>query len=165
MVFAGSRIYILDNEALSGSPAQIIPFTVGTNGALNAAVGGAVADDPTEANPIYLLVESKGKFLYVANQQGASTSTGAGIAGYSISPQNSELSQDPGSPWGTGAEPQCLLEDPSNQFIYTANAGDSTITGRKLDPNSGSLKAFTGSNGTFALTGPATWCVATGRTN
>jgi 6-phosphogluconolactonase len=165
IVFAGSKIYLLDNEALSGSPAQILPFTIGTNGALQAATGGAVADDPTEANPIYLIVESKGKFLYVANQQGASSSTGAGIAGYSISPQNGELSQDPGSPWGTGAEPQCLLEDPSNQFIYTANAGDSTITGRKLDPNSGSLTTFTGSNGTFALTGPATWCVATGRTN
>jgi len=172
LVFAGSRIYILDNEPITvtangsttTSPAQILPFTI-SGGALSAAVGGVVPDDPTEANPIYLIIESKGKFLYVANQTGASTSTGAGIAGYSISPQNNELSQDPGSPWGTGAGPQCLLEDPSNQYIYTANSTDSTVTGRLLDPNSGALRNMSGSSGVFSLSGPATWCVATGRTN
>ncbi len=50
------------------APSQILPFTVGTNGALQAQTGGAVPDDPTQSNPIYLLVESKGKWLYVANQ-------------------------------------------------------------------------------------------------
>jgi len=173
IVYAGSKVYILDNEAItvtaSGttttSPSQILPYTVGTNGALQSLTGGAVPGDPTLASPIYLIVESKGKFLYVVNQVGASSSTGAGIAGYSISPQDAELSTDPGSPWGTGAGPQCLLEDPSNQYIYTANATDSTITGRLLDPNSGALRQMQGSTGTFPLSGPATWCVATGRTN
>jgi 6-phosphogluconolactonase (cycloisomerase 2 family) len=173
IVYAGAKIYILDNESItvtaSGStttsPSQILPYTVGTNGALQSLTGGAVPGDPTLASPIYLIVESKGKFLYVVNQVGASSSTGAGIAGYSISPQDAELSVDPGSPWGTGAGPQCLLEDPSNQYIYTANATDSTVTGRLLDPNSGALRQLQGSTGTFPLTGPATWCVATGRTN
>ncbi len=35
----------------------------------------------------------------------------------------------PRSPFSTGSGPQCLLEDPSNQFIYTANFNDSTVTG------------------------------------
>jgi 6-phosphogluconolactonase (cycloisomerase 2 family) len=172
IVYATGKVYVLDNEAItvttSGatttSPSQILPFTVGTNGALQALTGGAVPGDPTLASPIYLIVESKGKFLYVVNQLGASTATGAGIAGYSISPSDSELSTDPGSPWGTGAGPQCLLEDPSNQYFYTANA-DSTVTGRLLDPNSGALRNMSGSSGVFPLTGPATWCVATGNTN
>jgi DNA-binding beta-propeller fold protein YncE len=103
--------------------------------------------------------------LYVVNQAGASSSTGAGIAGYVIDPASSQLSTDPGSPWGTGAGPQCLVEDPSNQYIYTANATDSTVTGRLLDPNSGLLRNLNGSTGVFALTGPASWCVVTGRTN
>jgi hypothetical protein len=57
------------------------------------------------------------------------------------------------------------LEDPSNQFIYTANTGDSTITGKLLEPNSGQLDQMNGSSGVFPLTGPATWCIADGRTN
>jgi hypothetical protein len=34
-----------------------------------------------------------------------------------------------------------------------------------LDPNSGVLTSMQGSTGTFSLTGPATWCIVTGRTN
>ncbi len=173
IVYAGSKVYILDNEGItvtsSGttttSLSQILPFTIGTNGALQALTGGAVQGDPTETNPIYAILESKGKFLYVLNQAGSSSTTGAGIAGYVIDPTSSQLSPDPGSPWGTGAGPQCLLEDPSNQFIYTANGTDSTITGRLLDPNSGALRNLNGSTGVFPLTGPATWCFTTGRTN
>ncbi len=169
LVYAGAKVYILDNESIvangTTSQSQVLPFTVGTNGALQSLTGGAVPDDPTQSHPIYLISESKGKFVYVLNQEGASTATGAGIAGFSVNPSDAELSAAPGSPWGTGAGPQCLLEDPSNQFIYTANADDSTVTGRLLDPNSGALRQLNGSTGTFPLNGPASWCVATGRTN
>jgi 6-phosphogluconolactonase (cycloisomerase 2 family) len=165
----GGKVYILDTEPITAngtlSPAQILPFTVGSGGSLQSQVQGAVPDDPTETNPIYLIVETKGKFVYVANQNGASSSTGAGITGYFVDPSSSQLKFDPGSPWGTGAVPACLLEDPSNQFIYTANTGDSTITGKLLEPNSGQLDQMNGSSGVFPLTGPATWCIADGRTN
>ena len=171
IVPGGGYVYILDNEANlvsgTGATSQILPFSVGSNGALTAQVSGVVADDPTLSNPIQLLVESKGKFLYVANQQGASTSSGAGIAVYTIAggTSSSQLSEDSGSPYGTGAGPQCLVEDPSNQYIYTANAADSTVTGKLIDPNSGALRQMSGSSGTFPLTGPASWCVADSRTN
>ena len=72
IVPAGGYVYVLDNEGTlvpgTGATSQILPYTVGSGGSLVAAVGGTVADDPTLANPIELLVESKGKFLYVANQ-------------------------------------------------------------------------------------------------
>ena len=52
-------IYVLDNEPITSlgqhlpaPPSQILPFTVGTNGALQAETGGVVPDDPTLANPI-----------------------------------------------------------------------------------------------------------------
>ncbi len=90
---------------------------------------------------------------------------GAGILDSLSIPASSQLSEIPGSPWGSGANPQCLLEDPSNQYIYTANYDSSNVTGRLLDPNSGALRQMTGSTGTFPLTGPATWCFVTGRTN
>lgn len=170
ILYTGAKIYILDNEVLTGSsttPGQILPFTVGTNGALQALVGGAVADDPNETSPIYGIVESKSKYFYVANQAGSDINTAAGIAAYVIDPASSQLSEASGSPYptGTGASPQCLLEDPSNQFIYTANAGDSTVTGKLLDPNSGALNQVQGWSGQVSLNGPATWCWVSGRTN
>ena len=67
---------------------------------------------------------------------------------------------------GTGAGPQCMLEDPSNQFIYTANYNDSSVTGRLIDQNSGVLTNLSGTaNQSFPLDGPALWCVVTGRTS
>jgi len=170
IVYASGKVYILDNEPLTagGTPGQIIPFTIGTNGALQSLVGGAIADDVTETNPIYLMVESKGKFLYVANQDGFGSTNSAGIAAYSIDPSSGILTPDPGSPiptTGTGRSPQCLLEDPSNQYVYTANS-DNTVTGHVFSPKDGLLTTMKGAgNGTFQLTGPATWCIVTGRTN
>jgi hypothetical protein len=169
IINASGHVYILDNEVLTSGnpPGQILTFTVGSNGALNSLVGGAVADDPTETYPLYLIVESKGKYLYVANEAGAGINNGAGLVAYTIDPTSSQLTEDPGSPFpaGTGATPSCLLEDPSNQYIYTANAGDSTVTGNLLDPNSGVLRSMQGWSGSIGLTGPATYCFTTGRTN
>ncbi len=169
ITYAGGKIYILDNETLAAgdSPGQILPFTVGGNGAINSLVGGAVADDTTETYPLYLIVESKGKYVYVANEAGSGINNGAGLVAYTIDPTSSQLTEDPGSPFpaGTGAEPACLLEDPSDQYIYTANAGDSTVTGNLLDPNSGVLRVMQGWSGSAALNGPATYCFTTGRTN
>ncbi len=169
IIFDGGKVYILDAESITVkgtvSPSQILPYTVGTGGALNSVVQGAVPGDPNESNPIFLIAEKHGKFVYVANQNGASPNTGAGIAGYFPDPAQGFLQFATGSPYGTGAIPVCLLEDPSNQYIYTANAGDSTITGRTLDPNGGQLNQMSGSSGVFQLNGPATWCFADGRTN
>ncbi|MGD0901756.1 MAG: beta-propeller fold lactonase family protein, partial [Terracidiphilus sp.] len=73
-----SYVYVLDNEPIvangTTSASQILPYSVGTGGALEPQIGGIVPDDPTLSNPIYLLVESKSKFLYVANQ-GNNTNT------------------------------------------------------------------------------------------
>ncbi len=171
--------YVLDNEPITieaggtfsaGTYAsQILPFTV-SGGALTAQLGGIVPDDPSLSNPIFLLVESKGKYLYVANQ-GNNTSTSnaqSGLAGYVIDPTTHQLSFIPGEPFGTGAGPQCLVEDPSNQFIYTANFNDSTVTGLSVDPNSGFLTPLAQSThapSSYTLTGPATWCLVDGRTS
>jgi hypothetical protein len=170
IVSGSGYLYVLDNEPITAngttSPSQILPFSVGTGGALEAQIGGIVPDDPTLSNPIYLLVESKGKFLYVANQgNNASTSnTQSGLAGYVIDPSSHTLSYIAGEPFGTGAGPQCMVEDPSNQFIYTANFNDSTVNGRVVDPNSGVLNNMRVAN-SYALSGPAAWCLVDGRTS
>ncbi len=163
-------VYVLDNEGTdvpgSGATSQILPYSIGTNGALQAQTGGVIPDDPTLANPIYLLVESKSKFLYVANQgnnvQG--TNSGSGLSGYVIDPSTHQLSFIAGEPFGSGSGPQCLVEDPSDQFIYSADFNDSAITGRVVDPNSGVLNNMRVTS-TFALQGPAAWCLIDGRTS
>lgn len=166
-------IYVLDNEPITvngiTSPSQILPFTIGTGGALQAQTGGAVPDDPTQSNPMFLLVESKGKWVYVANtgDNQSPTNTQSGITGYVINTgANNQLSTMPGSPFGTGAGPQCLVEDPSDQFIYTANFNSSSVTGLSLDENSGVLRALPGkANRSYSVAGPAAFCVMNGRTS
>jgi 6-phosphogluconolactonase (cycloisomerase 2 family) len=170
IVSGSSYIYVLDNEPIvangTTSPSQILPFTMGAGGSLQPQTGGIVPDDPTLSNPGYLLVESKGKFLYVANQGNNTSTTNAqsGLAGYVIDPTTHQLSYIAGEPFGTGAGPQCLVEDPSNQFIYTANFNDSTVTGRVVDPNSGVLTNMRVTN-SYPLSGPAAWCLVDGRTD
>jgi hypothetical protein len=68
-----------------------------------------------------------------------------------------------GEPYGAGSGPQCIVEDPSDQFLYEANQYSSNITGRVLDPNSGQLDNMRVTS-TYALQGPASWCLVDGRT-
>jgi len=170
IVNGSGYIYVLDNEATevsgTGASSQILPFSVGTGGALQAQTGGSVPDDPTLANPIQLLVESKGKFLYVANQGNNTQGTNAqsGLAGYVIDPTTHQLSFIAGEPFGSGAGPQCLLEDPSDQYIYSADFNDSSVTGRVVDPNSGVLNNLRVTSA-VSIQGPATWCLVDGRTS
>ena len=58
-----------------------------------------------------------------------------------------------------------MLEDPTNQFIYTANFNNSTVTGKIIDVNAGVLNPLRNSpaNG-FPAAGNPTWCAVSGRT-
>jgi 6-phosphogluconolactonase (cycloisomerase 2 family) len=170
IVTASGFVYVLDNEVPNPNPtgalSQILPFTVGTGGALQPQTGGIVPDDPTLSNPIYLMVESKGKFLYVANQGNNTNTTNAqsGTAGYVFDTSTHQLSFIAGEPFGSGAGPQCIVEDPSAQYIYEADYDDSSVTGRLVDPNAGVLNALRVTSN-YTLQGPATWCLVNGRTD
>lgn len=175
IVNGNGTIYILDNEGTlvsNGATSQILPFSVGSNGALQAMTGGAVADDPAQSNPITLVVESKNKWVYLANRGNNLDPNNAqsGIVGYVKDPSTQQLTELAGggfgSAVGTGAGPQCMVEDPSNQYIFTANFNDSSVTGRLIDQNSGVLTSLSGkANAAYPLDGPALWCVVSGRTS
>jgi len=175
IVSAGGVVYVLDNEPLTvsfngvptTSPSQFFPFTLGTGGALQAEPGGAIPDDPTLSNPIYIMIESKGKFLYVANQgnnvQGPTADSG--ISGYFVNTAPAyQLSFIADEPFGSGAGPQCIVEDPSDQFIYEADEYDSTVTGRVVNPETGDLTELRVTSD-YKLQGPASWCLVDGRTS
>jgi 6-phosphogluconolactonase (cycloisomerase 2 family) len=162
----GSKyIYILDGLANNGS-GEILPFTAGTNGSLQALTNGAVANDATASNPVSLVVDSKAKYLFVVN---AGPTTGivnpiSQITGWTIDPTNGTLQHIAGEPFGSGSGVNCIFEDSSNQYIYTTSFNDSQITGRILDPNSGSLTLLRRGS-TFNSVGNPTWCAVSGRTS
>jgi 6-phosphogluconolactonase len=178
IVSVGSFIFVLDNEKPNPNPtnafSQMLAFTVGSNGALLAANPSVIPDDPNQYNPIYVVQENKGKWFYVANQGSSTPPLGSstaqsGIAGYVInSPfQPTEIAGTPIG-FGSGSGPQCLVEDPSNQFFYTANFNDSSVTGQTIDQNAGTLVPLSQSTkapSEYTLTGPPTWCLVDGRTS
>lgn len=158
---ASSRyIYILDPVSN-----EIWYYTVGSNGLLQAVNGSPTNNaDTTAGNPIQLTSDNKGKFLYVAN---AGPSTGqsnanSDITAYTIASTGFLAPTAPGV-FHTGSSPQCIIEDPSNQYLYTADHDSNTVTGHVLDPNSGVLTDIRGPS-TFATVTNPTWCVADGHT-
>jgi hypothetical protein len=175
VVVAAGITYVMDNGPNTNSPStngQILAYTLGSNGSLQAQPNGVFADDPAQTNPVYLISEAKGKWLYVANQGDNSNTNNAqsGIAAYVIqtAPYNLSPIANGGNTSGTGAGPQCIVEDPSNQFVYTANFNSSTVTGLSIDQNAGNLSPLsqrTKAKDSYAIPGPAAWCVVTGRTS
>ena len=67
-----------------------------------------------------------------------------------------------GDQFAAGPGPRCIVEDPSNQYVYMANFNDSTITGKKIDQVAGGLTALP--KGMPAPPGSPTWCAVTGST-
>jgi 6-phosphogluconolactonase len=164
---AGRYVYLLDAgpaAGCTGGMSQILPYTIGSGGILQSLVGGKTCNDPTAVGPTVLLVDSKSKFLYVANAQNTNQNQpGSIISAFTIDPTSGKLAFIAGEPFGTGSGPRCMLEDPTNQFIYTANFNDSTVTGSIIDVNAGVLnKLRAGSS--FATSGNPTWCTVSGRT-
>ena len=91
----------------------------------------------------------------------------SGLAGYVInSPfQPEEIAGTPIN-FGSGGGPQCLVEDPSNQFFYTANFDDSSVTGQQINEQAGNLTPLSQTSkapSQYSLPGPASWCLIDGR--
>jgi 6-phosphogluconolactonase len=158
---ATKYIYILDPVGN-----QIWYYTVGQQGLLQAVTTSPTTNSATNAgNPIQLTTDSKSLFLYVANDGPSGiTKPNSDISAYNISPSNGALSPLAQAPFGAGSSPQCILEDPSNQWIYTADHDSNTVTGHALDPNSGVLSNLRGMT-TFPTVGNPTYCVADSHTD
>jgi len=171
IVAGNGLIYVLDNEPptpSTGAVSQILQYSPSGN-LLNPKNGGLFANDTSLADPVALLVESTNKFLYVANNSSNPSNLSAalpngGISAFTIDPTSSILKLNSGEPYGVGSGPKCIVEDPSNQFIYEADSTDQQVYGREVDPISGSLNALR-AKGSYALSGPATWCMMDARTN
>jgi 6-phosphogluconolactonase (cycloisomerase 2 family) len=163
-IYASAKyVYLID--AQDGTTAgQILPYTVGTNGALQSLVHGAVANTGTVANPGTMIVDHQNKFLYLANMGPNLTpsSEASSVSAFFIDPTTGFLTPISTTvPFGSGSSPRCILEDPSNQYLYTANFADSSITGAIINSSTGTLQTLRKATN-FGTTGQPTWCAATG---
>ncbi|HEX3987750.1 MAG TPA: beta-propeller fold lactonase family protein [Acidobacteriaceae bacterium] len=161
----GKWIYILDNGTN-----MIYTFTSGGNGLLSAVADGAQPNIAGASGMTALTTDSSEKYLYVTNN----TSTGLGQPGSVISifnivpgtgvPEVFANSAIAVNPYPTGSSPQCIFQDPSHQYVYTAGAVSNMITGAKFDPNSGTLTNL-GKGSSYATVGTPTWCIYSSNTD
>ncbi len=164
----GSYIYLTDaapvvqGGVVVSQGGQILPFTPGSNCSLNSLTGGPVNNLPLTSNPVWSLTDNRGRYLYVLNQSTTnSNNANSSISAFSIDPSTGKLQQlssDTNNPYPTGSGPVCMAEDPTNQYVYTSNSVDGTVTGKIINQNTGQLSDLQrGSK--FTATGVAT-CLA-----
>jgi 6-phosphogluconolactonase (cycloisomerase 2 family) len=160
-------LYLLD-AGPAGSTGFILPYTVGSGGALSAVPSGARANNAQSQSPVFpqfIVRENSHNFLWVANS-GTNTTPGATgnvITAYVVQ-TNGQLADantgggGQGQTSGTGT--RCMVEDPSNQYLYAVNFNDSTITGKKINQTTGGLDKLPKPMPTPP--GSPTWCATTG---
>ncbi len=143
-------IFVTDYNNNTVSPLQ----SGGSSACTLSAVSGSTTTLPL-SKPVMSLTSNNGTYLYVLNQTASSViSTGnSTITAYHINAQG-QLQDNPDStsnPYSVGSGPVCIVEDPSNQYLYISNGADSTITGKVFDPTRGFLSPLTRGS-TFPVT-------------
>jgi 6-phosphogluconolactonase len=81
--------------------------------------------------------------MYVINQSSTGTTTNANssISAFQINTlgQLQQLADSTNNPYSVGSGPVCIVQDPTNQYLYFSNNTDSTLTGKLIDQNRGFL--------------------------
>ncbi|HSY37513.1 MAG TPA: beta-propeller fold lactonase family protein [Acidobacteriaceae bacterium] len=114
--------------------------------ALNGGYTNLASLFPNTSDPTYTMIDSTGKYLYVANNSTTSTQPTtpfSSLSALTINSTNQQLQPIIGSPYPVGSAPVCIVEDPSNQYIYTSNYNDGTVTGFQLNNTTGELSQLT----------------------
>jgi len=128
---AATYLYV----ARSGANGGLAVYTIGANGGLNAVTGSPFA---AGAQPFSVVLDSSGKYVYVANGSDAT------ISGYLIG-TGSVLTPLAGSPYVSGQQVEALGRDNSGKYILAAAFGGSPdLTMYSFDATSlGKLDAAT----------------------
>lgn len=160
-----SYLYITD-----GTTNQIFAYTV-SNGTLASVVGSPFTNFTTGVRPVWTVTETRGKYLYVVNNAptGSSAtctqnSTCNSISAFVIESTGklTRVNTNTNNPYPTGGGPTCMLQDPSNKYVYTSNT-DGTVTGYEINQVTGELNALRRGT-TFSVTGQPTCLIASGST-
>ena len=154
-------VYVLD----SGTN-NIFVFTPGSNGLLTAISIPSTPNDSETGGMTSLTTDSSSKYLYITNTQALGINQPQSqLSIFTITPGSGVLEPLATSPtYPTGATPVCVFEDPSKQYIYTADGGSSQVTGAAFDPNTGTLTKLPRGY-QFSVVGTPTWCLYSSNTD
>lgn len=99
----------------ASSTNSVSVYTISGNGSLSPILNGQ--NNFTAGNtPHALTLDPAGMFLYTANINAAT------ISAYRVDQNTGALSQLPGSPFGTGGDPNYILVHPNGKVLFTADA-------------------------------------------
>lgn len=157
----------LSSINVSSSGSYIFLTDYGANQIFTLQPGGSVACSLTQVSgsqqtnvsgtlhPVNSVTSTSGKFLYVLNQSNTGTqpNSNSSISAFTINSQGqlSTLPDATNNPYATGSGPVCVVQDPTNQYLYISNSVDSTVTGKLIDQNRGYLSDLTRGS-TFPVT-------------
>ena len=122
---------------------------------------------PGTSNPSYSLIDSTGKRIYVLNQSTTSTQVTfpySSISPFSISSSNQELQPIGSTTYTVGSGPVCMVEDPTNQYMYISNHNDGTVTGKFFNQSTGELSQLPRGS-TFTASGLSGCLIISGAIN
>jgi 6-phosphogluconolactonase (cycloisomerase 2 family) len=132
----GRYLYVTDETTN-----ELYGFAIGSSA--NTATAGQLSSlnsSPyaTGQYPVAVIVDPRGKYVYVANNNGNSVSS------YSLNSADGSLGGTASvGNFTTHTGPNCLTIDPAlGIYLYTSNNLDSTIDGAQLSPNTGQLTAI-----------------------
>ena len=114
---------------------------------LTQVAGSQMTNVSGTSNPVYSVTSSSGKFLYVMNynQAGSVSNGSSSISAFTIDALGrlATLTDTTNNPYAVGSGPTCAVQDPTNQYLYTSNHFDNTVTGKLVDQNRGFLSNLT----------------------
>ena len=150
----GNSNYVLVTDAA----AQTVTQYTSSNCALQPVSGGTYHTSKFAAgNPVYTLIDNSNQYVYVLlNNNNNNTTANSTIVAYRI--LNGQLQPIAGAGYGAGAGANCMVEDPTGQYVYVSNYNDGTISGFLFDNTTGNLSSLTRGS-TFTATGQLT-CLA-----
>ncbi len=134
----GNATYMFLTDSNSNS---LFEYSVGSGCTLTSTTGASYPNITGTSNPVYSLIDNSNKYVYVLNQSAISnnpTVANSTISAFNIL-SNGQLQQLSTAPYTAGSGPVCMVEDPTNQYMYISNHNDGTVTGKLFDPTTGNL--------------------------
>jgi 6-phosphogluconolactonase (cycloisomerase 2 family) len=153
----GNSSYVILTDDASN---QILPYSVGASCGLSLTLGGVTNNYTGTQNPINSFISGDNKYLYILNQSTTTTAQNqqaSSISAFIIQP-GQNLGVVGGSPFSVDSGPVCMVEDPTNRYMYISAHTSGQVTGKVYNSATGTL-AQLARGSTFSATGLAT-CLA-----
>jgi hypothetical protein len=160
-------VYLTDGGTPTNPGGAIVSLQAGGSACSLQPVSGSQQTNLSGAYyPVNSITSTSGKFLYVLNNAALANpivNANSTISAFTINSQGqlATLADSTNNPYAVGSGPNCIVQDPTNQYLYIVDSVDSTVTGKLLDQNRGYLSDLSRSS-VFPVTLKPTCMVVSG---